>query len=138
MALSGSIPSDPKSTKMPATVRSLPQVVDDLHDHYPDNVWMTVPLDSELSGSWRDVTYKELAVAVHGMLVWMKEAMGDYRRSSGVTAYIGYATLSRTQNDDRLIIISVNDMRYAAVQTALIKAGNKVRHRNPSLLDRAH
>lgn len=71
-------------------VRSLPQVVDDLSHNYPDNVWMTTPLESELSGGWRDVTYKDLALAVDGMLVWMKEALGDYRRSSAVTAYIGY------------------------------------------------
>ncbi|KAK4498360.1 hypothetical protein PRZ48_011018 [Zasmidium cellare] len=89
--------------------RSLPQAVDELSQRYPENVWMTVPLDSDLSGEWRNVTYRDLACAVDGMLAWAKEALGDYRRASAVIACIG-----------------VNDMRHGAVQTALIKAGNKV------------
>lgn len=73
-----------------SAVRSLPQVVEELAQQYPDNTWMTLPLDPGLSGGWRNVTYKELALAVDGMLDWMKEALGDYKRSSDVAAYIGY------------------------------------------------
>lgn len=89
MTLSGNAISNCQNAETPATVCSLPQVVDDLCHHYPDNVWMTVPVDSELSGRWRNVTYKDLAAAVNGMLAWMKEALGDYRRASGVVSYIG-------------------------------------------------
>lgn len=73
----------------PRKVRSHPQVVDDLSQQHPDDVWMTIPLDSDLSGRWCNITYKDLSRAVSGMLSWMKEALGDYKRSSGVVAYIG-------------------------------------------------
>lgn len=89
MTLSGCAFSGCNDSQSPNEVQSLPQVVDDLGHYYPDNVWMTVPLGSDLSGRWRNVTYKELACAVDGMLAWMGEALGDYRSMSRVAAYIG-------------------------------------------------
>ncbi|KAI5363992.1 Putative AMP-dependent synthetase/ligase, fatty acyl-coenzyme A reductase, NAD-binding protein [Septoria linicola] len=90
----------------PREVKSLPLVVEELARDYPNNVWMKVPRDAELTQGWRDITYQELGNAVDGMARWMGRVFGIGRRDTDVAAYIG-----------------INDMRYAVAQVGLIKAG---------------
>ncbi|KXS94675.1 hypothetical protein AC578_10089 [Pseudocercospora eumusae] len=97
-------------------IRSLPRVIEDLARQYPNNIWLTVPLDSSLSGGWRSITYEELDSAVDGMLDWMKATM----KFGEVVAYIGTAQKQAFTKRE-----SINDMRYAVVETAIIKAGCK-------------
>ena len=69
--------------------RTLPTVVEDLARKYPNNTWMTLPLDPSLSTGWRNVTYRELSCALNGMLGWMEATLGDSMKLGEVIAYIG-------------------------------------------------
>ena len=79
---------DSASETIPA-LRTLPKVVEDLAQQYPNNTWMTLPLDHGLSTGWRNVTYRELSGAVGGMLGWMEATLGDSMKLGEVVAYVG-------------------------------------------------
>ncbi|USW59776.1 Putative AMP-dependent synthetase/ligase, phosphopantetheine binding ACP domain, AMP-binding protein [Septoria linicola] len=89
-----------------AAIRTLPRVVEDLAQEYPNNTFMTLPLGPDLPEGWRSVTYRELNKAVHGIVGWIEATLGDCIEPGEVVAYIG-----------------ITDMRYAIVETGLMKAG---------------
>ncbi|PPJ56508.1 hypothetical protein CBER1_03930 [Cercospora berteroae] len=103
----------------PHKVESLPLVLEKLAREYPNNTWMKLPLDAELTKGWRDITYRELADAVDALARWIVRNFG-----------IGY-------RDDAAAYIGINDMRYAVAQTALIKAGYMLSYHPRAILRKA-
>lgn len=70
-------------------VESLPRVVENLSRRYPNDVWMSFPLDSGFSSRWRHITYRELGNAVNGMHSWLDATLGDLIMPGKVVAYMG-------------------------------------------------
>lgn len=88
--------------------RLLPQVVDQLSCDEPKRVYATIPLSSDLSQGFRDVTMLEVAQAVSGFAYWLEENMG------------------RSTNFETISYMGVSDLRYVVVFLAAVKCGYKV------------
>lgn len=91
-----------------SAMQRLPSAVEQLAKDFPNNTWITVPRDAELTQGWRDLTYRHLAHAVDGMSKWIESTFGLGRRNVDVAAYIG-----------------LNDVLYGVAEMALMKAGYK-------------
>ena len=96
------------NSSSPSITKRLPDSVDELSRDFPNNTFLTIPHDGDLSRGWRNISYREVAQAVDGMCTWLEENFGVGTRNVDVAAYIG-----------------INDARYAVTEVGLMKAGYK-------------
>ncbi|KAK4614859.1 Non-canonical non-ribosomal peptide synthetase FUB8, partial [Fulvia fulva] len=89
-------------------VKAIPTVIEELAQQHPNNTWMTIPNDPELCNGLRNITYRELSLAVKGLASWISKEIGIGKIDIDTAAYIG-----------------VNDMGYAVAGSACIRAGYK-------------
>ena len=88
--------------------RLLPQVVDELARSNPERIYASIPLYSDPSLGFQDVTMLDLAQAVNHFAWWLEEHLGK-STTFGTLAYIG-----------------LSDLRYVIVFLAAVKCGYKV------------
>jgi hypothetical protein len=88
--------------------RMLPHVVDELARLNPSRVYATIPLSSDISQGFRDVTMLEVAHGVNHFASWLENSFG------------------RSSSFDTLCYIGVSDLRYAIVFLGAVKCGYKV------------
>ena len=88
--------------------RLLPQVVDELARSSPKRVFATLPLSSDLTQGFYDVTMLQVSQAVNKLAYWLEHTIG---RSTA------FETLS---------YMGLPDLRYAIVFLAAVKCGYKV------------
>ena len=88
--------------------RLLPQVVDELAISHPDRIYATIPLSTDVSQGFRDVTMLEIAQSVNYTASWLERSFG------------------RSKSFDTLAYIGASDLRYATVFLAAVKCGYKV------------
>ena len=88
--------------------RLMPCVVDELSASTPSRVYASVPVSSDLSEGFRDVTFREVAAATNSLA----------RR---ITAQIG-----RSETFETIAYIGSADLRYAIFFLAAVKCGYKV------------
>jgi len=87
--------------------RLLPQVVDDLAQLSPNRVYASVPISSDLSMGFQDVTMLDMSRAVDYFAWWLEDRIG------------------RSTEFETLSYMSVPDLRYAVVFLAAVKCGYK-------------
>lgn len=91
--------------------RLLHQVVDELAETQPDQLYCIHPVSMKSADNWRSITYQDLAHAVNRIAFWIDQQLGDRaKQKRHVLAYIG-----------------TNDVRYAVFILACMKTGNTVR-----------
>ena len=88
--------------------RLLPQVVDELARSNPKRIYATLPLSSDLTQGFRDVTMLQVSQAVNRLAYWLEHM-------------IGRSTVFET-----LSYMGLPDLRYAIVFLAAVKCGYKV------------
>ena len=88
--------------------RLLPQVVDELARSDPDRVYATLPLSSDLTQGFRDVTMLQVSQAVNKCAFWLEETIG------------------RSTEFETLSFMGLPDLRYAIIFLAAVKCGYKV------------
>ncbi len=88
--------------------RLLPNVVDELAQSSPERIYATIPLSSDVSQGFRDVTMLEVAESVNHFAFWLEESFG------------------RSSSFETLTYMGVPDFRYAIVFLAAVKCGYKV------------
>ena len=93
-------PSEPAYGK-----RLIAHTVDDLAFREPDRVWATIPLGSEISDGFRDITVKQLANAVNAVAWWLDSKIG------------------RSDHFEVLAYLGQSDVRYAILFFAAVKCG---------------
>ena len=93
--------------------RLLPTVVDELAHTHPERVYATIPISSDISQGFRDVTMSKLAQSVNYVAFWLEKSVG------------------RSDSFETLAYIGVPDVRYTLVFLAAVKCGYKVR-RDPA------
>lgn len=86
----------------------LPHVVDELARLDPSRVYATIPLSSDISQGFRDVTMLEVAHGVNHFASWLENSFG------------------RSSSFETLCYIGVSDLRYAIVFLGAVKCGYKV------------
>lgn len=91
--------------------RLLPQVVDQLAASDPTRVYASIPVSSDLSAGFRDVTILNMAAAVDSFAWWLESHIG------------------RSSQFETLSYMGVSDIRYAIVFLAAVKCGYKVNSR---------
>ena len=94
--------------KPPYGSRLLPQVVDELARSDPQRIYATIPLSSDLSKGFQDVTMRQVSQAVNKCAYWLEDT-------------IGRSTVFET-----LSYMGLPDLRYAIVFLAAVKCGYKV------------
>ena len=99
--------------------RLLPQVVDELASSDPQRIYATLPLSSDLSKGFRDVTMRQVSQAVNRLAYWLEDT-------------IGRSTVFET-----LSYMGLPDLRYAIVFLAAVKCGYKVSSPETDLAGRA-
>ncbi|PYH41592.1 NRPS-like enzyme [Aspergillus saccharolyticus JOP 1030-1] len=88
--------------------RLLHQVLDEIAEKEPDQLYCIHPVSMNLDDGWREISYRDLAHAVNRVAFWIDEQLGDSaKKKRHVLAYIG-----------------TNDLRYAAFVLACMKTGN--------------
>lgn len=88
--------------------RLLSQVVDELARSNPERIYATLPLSSDLSQGFHDVTMLRVSQAVNNCAHWLEHT-------------IGRSTVFETLSD-----MGLSDLRYAVVFLAAVKCGYKV------------
>ena len=88
--------------------RLLPQVLDDRAASNPDRVYATITLLPAVSGSYREVTYSQVARATNFFASWLKDHV-DYGIDFETLAYMG-----------------LPDLRNPIIFLAAVKCGYKV------------
>ena len=88
--------------------RLLPQVVDELARSKSKRIYATLPLTSDLTQGFRDVTMLQVSQAVNRVAYWLEQI-------------IGRSTVFET-----LSYMGLPDLRYAIVFLAAVKCGYKV------------
>lgn len=96
--------------------RLLPNVVDELANTDPTRVYATIPLSSDISQGFRDVTMLEVAQSVDHFAFWLETSFG------------------RSSSFETLAYMGIPDLRYAIVFLAAVKCGYKVK-RSASMQD---
>ena len=91
--------------------RLLPQVVDQLAVSDPIRVYASIPISSDLSAGFRDITMLDMAAAVDFFAWWLDSRCG------------------RSSQFETLSYMGVSDIRYAIVFLAAVKCGYKVNAR---------
>ena len=94
--------------------RLLPQVVDQLAVSDPIRVYASIPISSDLSAGFRDVSMLDMAAAIDSFAWWLETNIG------------------RSSQFETLSYMGVSDVRYAIVFLAAVKCGYKVNARLPS------
>ena len=89
--------------------RLLPQVVDELAQSNPNRIYASIPLSSDLTHGFRDVTMLQMSQAVSKCAYWLEHTIG------------------RSTTFETLAYIGLSDLRYAIVFLAAVKCGYKVR-----------
>ena len=90
--------------------RLLPQVVDELAQSNPERIYATIPLSSNLTQGFRDVTMLQISQAVNKCAQWIEST-----------------TIGRSTVFETLSYMGLPDLRYAIVFLAAVKCGYKVR-----------
>ena len=88
--------------------RLLPQVVDELASSDPQRIYATLPLSSDLSKGFQDVTMRQVSQAVNRCAYWLEDTIG------------------RSAVFETLSYMGLPDLRYAIVFLAAVKCGYKV------------
>lgn len=99
---------DTSRGEVPYGSRLLPQVVDELARSNPGRIYAIIPLSSNLSQGFRDVTMLQLSQAVNKCAYWIEHI------------------LERNTLFETVSYIGPSDLRYAVVFLAAIKCGYKV------------
>lgn len=89
--------------------RLLPQVVDEFAQSNPERIYATIPLSSNLTQGFRDVTMLQISQAVNKCAHWIE------------------STIGRSAVFETLSYVGLPDLRYAIVFLAAVKCGYKVR-----------
>ena len=105
--------------ELPYGSRLLPQVVDELARSDPQRIYATLPLSSDLSKGFQDVTMQQVSQAVNKCAYWLEDT-------------IGRSTVFET-----LSYLGLPDLRYAIVFLAAVKCGYKVGSPETDLAGRA-
>ena len=92
--------------------RLLPQVVDELARTNPQRIFATIPLSSDLTHGFRDITMLQVSQAVNKCAFWLEDTIG------------------RCTTFETLSYMGLSDLRYAIVFLAAVKCGYKVSTRN--------
>ncbi|PYI21028.1 acetyl-CoA synthetase-like protein [Aspergillus violaceofuscus CBS 115571] len=88
--------------------RLLHQVVDEVAETRPEELFCIHPVSVNSADGWRNISYRDLAYAVNRVAFWIDQQLGDRaKKKRHVLAYIGN-----------------NDLRYAAFILACMKTGN--------------
>ncbi|PVH91878.1 NRPS-like enzyme [Periconia macrospinosa] len=88
--------------------RLMPVVVDEIAKQQPDLVYASVPLTTNVSEGFKDITFFDIASATNHVAAWI-----DHR-------------LGRSPNFDTIAYMGLGDMRYVVVFLAAVKCGYKV------------
>ena len=88
--------------------RMLPQVVDELAKLNPERIYASIPVTSEVTHGFRDISIMDLSQAVNGFAWWLD------------------ARMSRRTKFETLAYMGLPDLRYAIVFLAAVKCGYKV------------
>jgi acyl-CoA synthetase (AMP-forming)/AMP-acid ligase II len=89
--------------------RLMPVVVDEISKQQPDLVFGTVPLTTNISDGFRDVTFSDIASATNFLATWIDK------------------TLGRSSSFETIAYMGLGDLRYVVVFLAAVKCGYKVR-----------
>jgi acyl-coenzyme A synthetase/AMP-(fatty) acid ligase len=84
-------------------------VIDELAEHRPDQLFCMHPVSSDITQGWRYVSFQVLADSVNCMAQWIEKNIGQSSQSESL-AYMG-----------------ANDIRYATFVFACMKTGHAVR-----------
>jgi acyl-CoA synthetase (AMP-forming)/AMP-acid ligase II len=88
--------------------RLLLTVIDERAQHGHHRPYASIPVSSDLSDGFRDVTYRMFANAINRCALWLKEQVG-------------------TSNDfETLVYIGSSDLRYQILCMAAVKARHLV------------
>ena len=96
--------------------RLLPQVVDELAWSNPKRIYATLPLSSDLTQGFRDVTMLQVSQAVNRIAYWLEHIIG------------------RSTTFETLSYMGLPDLRYAIVFLAAVKCGYKVSENRDGVL----
>ncbi|KAG8631636.1 hypothetical protein KVT40_000776 [Elsinoe batatas] len=86
----------------------LPRVVDEIATSHPDQTWMFIPREDNISNSYREISFSRLATVVNKMARWIEETIGT-SDSRETVAYLG-----------------TTDTRYIITVLAALKTGYKI------------
>lgn len=87
---------------------TLPYLLDEIAQRTPDRVFVSLPVDDDVSHGFRDYTYQDFSRAIDNCAWWMHGVIGSGVECQTV-AYVG-----------------PQDLRYAIMIIAALKAGHKV------------
>lgn len=99
------------SKTIPYGQRLAPQVVDEIAQHTPDRTYAILPKTDKLDGGFEDLTFEQYANAVNKLAWWLVKELG---------------TVEDDADFPTLAYIGPNDLRYALLCYAAIKAHRKV------------
>ncbi|KAF2012923.1 acetyl-CoA synthetase-like protein [Aaosphaeria arxii CBS 175.79] len=88
--------------------RLMPVVVDETAERQPDLPYASVPLTTNISDGFKDVTFSDIASATNKVARWIENTIG------------------RSSNFDTIAYMGVGDLRYVVVFLAAVKCGYKV------------
>ena len=88
--------------------RLMPHVVDELAKSDPCRIHATIPVSSDISHGFRDITMLDIAQSVNQFAYWLEESLG------------------RSTSFETLTYMGVPDLRYSIVFLAAVKCGYKV------------
>ena len=88
--------------------RLMPHVVDELAQSAPGRIYATIPVSSDISQGFRDVTMIQIAKSVNYLAWWLEQSFGH------------------SSSFETLTYMGVPDLRYAIVFLAAVKCGYKV------------
>jgi hypothetical protein len=86
----------------------MPVVVDQLAKQHPNLKYASVPLTTNISDGFRDVTFSDISSATNLMASWIDR------------------TLGRSYEFDTIAYMGLGDLRYVVVFLAAVKCGYKV------------
>ncbi|KAK7527343.1 uncharacterized protein IWZ02DRAFT_122405 [Phyllosticta citriasiana] len=92
----------------PYADKPLPRRVEDIAAKDPSRTWMIVPRTSDVNGEYRYITFGEFAKAIDGAARWIEKTIGINKEKRETIAYMG-----------------INDVRYAVMIIALMKANKR-------------
>jgi acyl-CoA synthetase (AMP-forming)/AMP-acid ligase II len=88
--------------------RLMPTVVDEIAKQTPGLTYASVPLTTNISNGFKDITFSDIASAANHIAAWTER------------------TLGRSSSFDTIAYMGLNDLRYVAVFLGAVKCGYKV------------
>ena len=89
--------------------RLMPVVVDGIAKEQPDLVYASVPIATNISEGFKNITFSDIASATNHVAAWIDRK------------------LKRSSSFDTIAYMGLGDLRYVVVFLAAVKCGYKVR-----------